>query len=75
MVTKNMPPKELWLVDDGNKVRYYRTLIQLKQSALSYLFKANVWHCDFEDIYPHWVLLTSQQKSNLVNGVIYWLTE
>jgi len=66
MTTKNMPPKELWLVDDGHKVRYYRTLIQFKQSALSYLLKANVWYCDFEDMYPHWILLSSEKISNLI---------
>lgn len=61
---KNMPPKEMWILSQGVKCRYYRTeqqVLKFLNKEIEYYqmmlrgFYADLWYIDFTSDSPFWI--------------------
>jgi hypothetical protein len=65
MLTKNIPPKEMWIFTNGVTTKYYRTRIEvvktIKANRVVTNYGAELWYYNFEDSNSNWKLLTLEE--------------
>jgi len=51
----NVPPQEMWIVENGTRTRYYRTLEQMQRWTENNRHRWDkIWYCNFNYPNPKW---------------------
>ena len=55
---QNMPPQEMWIVENGTTTRYYRSAEQYVRWVKKNKHRIQkIWYCDFMGGNPYWAIV------------------